>query len=472
MFFRSQIQSRPWQWVSRLDRFDLGITLLLILSYLGVALLPFAPNKFGDLEFHDEAKAISLAIHGAAPWTQVAIARAPAPTLYYTIPYLFVPPGSDENTYWLAAFLWTIAWMVGALLLLRRTGEILAGPVGGKIVALLSLLSPFAVYYSYGILAETPAYLGAVLFTYGWARWRAAPDRRLLFSPGWGAVVVGLAIFVLSRPNAVLLLLVALLAGIRLYYSGNPERRRAGKFTLAIVLLVGMIVAGASVAVRLLPGNPTDNPQVAYLAHVVFHGRFQFRTEPWDWRFWGKATRVGSVDYANWTHAEADLEQQSATTGIALATLQGNWILNDILTHPGLTLQMTALRFLALHVTLANSQKPEAFRLGPLQGRIGYLLFHLAVNIDNFLLIVTALWFLMRYRRDGATYWFLWGPWLALLLFHVVTYAEPRYLFPSRVGFLIMAAMIITPLWQKIQVRLHKGRMLKMGLKSGGFPPF
>jgi hypothetical protein len=77
------------------DRFDVGIVIALIISFVAVAMLPFAPKKFGDMNFHVEAKTLSLAIQRAGPWTEVAITKAPAPVLYYLIPYLIVLIPSD-----------------------------------------------------------------------------------------------------------------------------------------------------------------------------------------------------------------------------------------------------------------------------------------------------------------------------------------------------------------------------------------
>jgi hypothetical protein len=45
------------------------------------------------------------------------------------------------------------------------------------------------------------------------------------------------------------------------------------------------------------------------------------------------------------------------------------------------------------------------------------------------------------HRADFASYWILWAPHFALLIFHALIYAEPRYLFPSLPGLTIMASI-------------------------------
>jgi hypothetical protein len=107
---------------------------------------------------------------------------------------------------------------------------------------------------------------------------------------------------------------------------------------------------------------------------------------------------------------------------------------------------MAGVRALSLHLTFINSQRPERFKLGPLKGRAGYLVFHVLVNAINLVLIFASLWFLFVRRSQLAANWSLWGPWLGLLIFHAATYAEPRYLLPSRAGLALMAAVTLSAL--------------------------
>jgi hypothetical protein len=242
-------------------------------------------------------------------------------------------------------------------------------------------------------------------------------------------------LLVLSRPNAALIVLIGLLAAAVLWKL--PEKRKEAKFIISSMALVIFAVLISSISVRLF----LNSQQSENLAEVVYFGRFQYRTEPWDWRFWDNLTRQGSNDYAAWVEGLAELKRKSIEEGIPLPSLLWGWVGNDIVEHPGLTIQMAGVRTLALHVTFINSQKPEAFKLGPFKGWAAYMAFHVLVNAINFVLIVASLWFLFMRRSNLAANWALWAPWLALLIFHAATYAEPRYLFPSRPGLAIMTAV-------------------------------
>jgi hypothetical protein len=58
-----------------IDKFDMVALLLLVATYAVVAMLPFAPKKFGDLYFHEEAKALALAVRGAGPWEDLELLK-------------------------------------------------------------------------------------------------------------------------------------------------------------------------------------------------------------------------------------------------------------------------------------------------------------------------------------------------------------------------------------------------------------
>src|SRR5665213_581116 len=169
------------------DYFDWLLIALVGFSFLFVDLLPMHPQRLGDMDYtyHTGAKALSAAIRGSVPWTNLAITRAPAPVLYYSVPYLLVSPGSSDYTYWLAGLVWTIVWMTISILAIRRAGELVGGRLAGQLAAMIAVLSPFGVYYSYSIDAEAPAYVGVALFAYGWAKWQKSDESSPLLGSAW-----------------------------------------------------------------------------------------------------------------------------------------------------------------------------------------------------------------------------------------------------------------------------------------------
>jgi hypothetical protein len=426
-----------------IDKFDVVVVVLLLATFFGVAMLPFAPKKLGDLVFHREAKALAMAVRGAAPWSEVHILRAPVPVIYYAIPYLAVSPGSDDDTYWRAAFIWTVLWMCVSIVLIRRAGEFLGGPAVGKTAALFTLLSPFSVYYSYGILAEPPAYIGVVLFTYAYLKWKKSERELSLSRADIFLFVVGLSIFVLSRPNSVLLLFMAVLIGAIRVWRGSGGQQMEGRFILAAVLATVVVIGVITLSLVRRSGGVGNNSQNDNFALVALQGRFQFRSVFWDFNTWPDVPN--NADFIEFNRKLEEFRQTSLQTGIPEPTLRWRWIVGDFLHHPGITLRAAAVKMLALHFAFVHSLEPENFHFAFLHGVWGYALFHVAVNAFTIVLLIGSVLFVVAHRHALLDYWVLWGPWLALTLFHVMTYAEARYLFPGRPGLVLMASTALVP---------------------------
>jgi hypothetical protein len=70
---------------------------------------------------------------------------------------------------------------------------------------------------------------------------------------------------------------------------------------------------------------------------------------------------------------------------------------------------------------------------------MAYWLVILLINCVNLLLIFGAFVFLFK-EKNLINYWLFWAVIVALLIFHGLTYMEPRYMFPARVALYIMSA--------------------------------
>lgn len=414
-----------------LDAFDLLLLAGLAATYVAVALAPFSAKKFGDDDFHIEAQNFARFVRGLAAWSDLALARAPLPSLYYTIPYLIVPPTADDNAFWLAGFLWTAVWMGVSLWLVRRAAGYVAGPLAGKIAGVLVLAAPFSVYYGWGIVAEPCAYLGLALFVYGWSAFRAAD------APGDSGErfarlgYAGIVIFLGSRPNGILMVPVALAAALVLRRRATGEAKREAGFALGCVAWSLAASLAFFVFAKALPGRKDTTRQLSHLTHILMQGAFQFRDEPFDWRFWRDGSRQGSADFAGYLQKYADLGAVEQATQRPIVDIRLEWLASDLAAHPLRGLRQAVVRALYGQFTFVNSVPG---------GAAGYTVFHVLVNLCNLVLLVASARFLYVRRRFLVEYWPLWGPLLALLVFHSFTYMEPRYLFPIRVCTAVMAA--------------------------------
>jgi hypothetical protein len=234
------------------DRFDFLCTVALLLSFFAASRLPIVPSKYGDFYFHDEAREVAAGIRGFDHWDRIAIARAPGPVLYYAIPYLLVRPGSSNAVYWRAALAWNICWMLAALLLIRRTAELFWSSQAGRIAAIIFLLIPLPVYYSFGISAEPPAYAAAATFIYGWElsrlefpKWRVGP-RHLI-------ALLGFTGLVLCRPNALIVVSIGVVSCAVLWLRHRKIGSADVRFALLCVASTVILVGGTSLVLSRFP---------------------------------------------------------------------------------------------------------------------------------------------------------------------------------------------------------------------------
>ena len=426
----------------KFDRFDLGLVLFLLLSFGIVSQLPFAPDRFGDRVFFNEAKTIAEVIHGVQNWQEIIITRAPGPVLYYLIPFSLLPAGSSATSYWVAGVIWSMLWTLLAVLLIRRAAALIGGSTTGKLASILVVLCPFPVYYAFGILAETPAYFAAALACYGWARFfdRQTDIRGFLY------LNLGLLLLILARPNAFIVLMIGIFAAGRLLL--RSETRKMAVSTFAAIFLTGAFCLSG----LLLPSWLSHGGQQASLGHVLFHGRFQYRTEPWDWRFWDKKHRVGSADYEMYRQEEMILEERAEHENVSPQQLEYDWARQDFLDNPHITLQQAAVRSLSLNIWTVGSKSPESLRIGFIPGVVVYGLIEVMANLAFFITFASSVLFIFLRRDLFFSFWVLWGVYLSLLMFHIVVYAEARYLFPSLPGLSIMGSIGLITILNKRNV--------------------
>ncbi len=411
-------------------------------------LLPIRPKPFGDRWFHEDASALVAALKGGATWSEVQVRHAPGPVLYYAVAYLWVPAaesGDLERHQYSAGVALNLGVLVFSLFLVWRAAILSGGLVAGAVAALLLAVNPIIPYYAWGILAEPPAYGGAALIAYAWARL----SRRPAPSPAvWIATAAfGCTALIACRPNAILLVpLLGLLSLVpRLW--GDERGQEVRRASLATAGLAMILCAALLIAPRLLFGGSN---QQGVLGWVALHGSFQFRNDPLDWRYWDDAVRGGSTDYQAWRTTNDQIVERANRTGQSVDLARLRWVINDFLTNPHLRLQMGVVRALYSHVWVAHSASPHEFRLGPLRGSLAFYAVHGALNLSLWAAVVCFLGLCWKSRADLAAHWGLWAPWLSLLIFASLVYAEPRYLYPGLPGVYVGAGQLVSGWLRKL----------------------
>jgi hypothetical protein len=416
----------------RVNIIIIGLSAILMLIVLN---FPFKANPLGDITFHAESKNLALFLKGELASDKVVITKAPGPILFYTPAYLLAPADASDDQLWVYGVVLTSIIVTISLLLIFRIATVFFSKEVGLLTVLLFFIFPIHCYYSLGILAEVPAFFSLALAIYGWSIAFAEPNKK----SGWMLLTLGMWFLILNRPNAILILGILLLVIVYSFYKNKMFYVTYGKklgFTFLSVLILGV---GTLQLAKKINGTTSNGSQENLFYFVAHIGRFQFREEPTDFRFWESDNRPDSKDYQNWIKSGTELDAIMAKTKRSYNDVYVEFLIKDMLDHPFLTARQFLVRCFYGHINIISKVQPAQFDLGPFKGSSGYWIFIFIINSINLVVLVGVVLFLFL-EKNLMKYWLFWGVWVALLIFHGLTYMEPRYLFPSKVALYVMSA--------------------------------
>lgn len=406
-----------WVWLS------IGLFGLFLLS-------PVKSKPYGDGDFHVEAKALVSYLSGNAPFEVVSISKAPGPVLFYSVPYLIAGDNSTDDTKLNFARAWIcllIAFMhyfiYGAIVKVN-------GLLTANVFMVFTFIIPLHLYYSMGIWAEPMAYLSMLLIIFGFLRKRDGRFPIIFF--------LGLLLLVLTRPNSILAIPCLFL--ISLLFNKSLRSLNLRKFQIGLIL-VGMSVILIGAFVKQLPNSRVTVYQDDYFSYVQHIGRFQYRNETWDWRFWDSKTRAGSQDFMDYKVSSDSLLELVNKKGVSFSDAFGKWVWQDIIDHPILTLKQFFIRVASGHILQVSSISYDKDFFG-VSGKIIFWIFHVFINILNISIICFAFMLIRKYDSNEQ-YLLLLCIIVSILLFHGFVYMEQRYLFPIRVLYLFFASVFV-----------------------------
>lgn len=417
------------------NRINILIILISSLMMLVVLNLPFKAKPFGDDTFHVEAKNLARYIKGDFDYDKVTVTKAPGPIIFYTLPYLVAPSSATDNQLWVYATIFTFLIVTISLLMIFKIGYTLFSKEVGLLAVLLFFIFPIHCYYSLGILAEVPAFFSLTLALYGWSIAFEDSNKR----KGWVLLIMGLWFLILNRPNTMLILILGILIVLYAFIRKKDFFNSYGKKMILTFCTVGLMGYGTLQLAKYITGTKSNENQEGLFYYVAHLGRFQFREEPTDFRFWDNDNRADSKDYQNWGKSGGELGDIIAKTHKPSNQVYKEFLINDALEHPFWFARQFFVKCFYGHVYFINSVQPKDFHLGPIRGTAAYWLVILIINCINLLLIFGVFIFLFK-EKNLLNYWLFWAIIVSLLIFHGLTYMEPRYMFPSRVALYLMSA--------------------------------
>ncbi|GEP51323.1 hypothetical protein FNO01nite_19950 [Flavobacterium noncentrifugens] len=416
-------------------RIDLFIVVISSLLMFAVANLPFKVKPFGDATFHIEGKNLALYLKGDMPYKEVMISKAPGPVFFYAAVYLFAPSDATDDQLWNYGVIFTSIVITLSMLLIFRAATAFFSKEIAVLSMLLFFIFPMHCYYSLGISGEPPAFFSLAMLLYGWSVAFYKPESK----SGWLWLIAGMGFLILNRPNAMLILLLGVVIVFYAWFRNKAFFAKYGKQMLVSFFCTGLIAFGVLEMSKAITANKTDVDQQYYFYYVAHQGRFQFRNEPTDIRYWENDIRSDSKDYQDWIQSARDLSAESKATGRSHNEVYRDFLINDALQHPFLLARQFVIKCVYGHLYYINSLRPEKFKMGPLQGATGFYIFILIINLVNILIMIGAAIFLFK-QKNLINYWVFWGVIVALLIFHGLIYMEPRYIFPTKAALYIMSA--------------------------------
>ena len=394
---------------------NLVISSCYLLVAVTMFLSPIKAKRFGDLDFHIETKAVVSYLWGDSSFSEISVTRAPGPILFYAIPYFLAGPNPDDSTIYYISILWTNIIHLILVIVIMDSLKYSGSPKTWIITFLLLMVVPLQIYYSLGILAESCAFTGVCLLIYGHIEYSQKKLRYniLIYS-------LGLVLLFLSRPTS--LLTIPILIIWLILYNKFYQNKIVADYFIAIIISIIIVLLATFVVIK-IKNNRETLKQQQYLTYVMHHGRFQFRTEIFDWRFWDNENRSNSQDYIDWKRSKEKIthKYKSSKSNDSKAKFYLKWILKDIVDIPGITLKQFFVRILYGNTLQFSSVE--------VNNPIIYWGMHIILNIINLIIIVPAYYLLVKnYRRLLP----ISAPVFALLFFHGLIYMEQRYLFPVR----------------------------------------
>lgn len=413
-----------------------------------VSRLRFArPSPFGDGDIFAQAVALARLIRGGGDLASFELTDQIFPVVFYSLPFtLFSSPATQEEL-WAAAVAWNHLWVLATLLLIRRAATRLGVAARGLWAVAPFLLYPLAFYYCYAIHAEIAGFVASSFVVWAWlATCRDQGESVPAVAAGL-FVLASMALF-LTRPSVGLAPVIALLLAVGVIRSGGPQARD-GRILIGLLCLALLGVLATAALVKNLPAHERSLlGQERAIARTLLAGRFQFRADLRDWRYFG-SREPDSPDLVGWEEVRRNFGFAPGS-GPPRSKELLRWVRRDYLSQPLLVLRQTLFKLVFIHMQRLNSLTHSSVQGRPILAVL-YWLLHIGLWCALAAVVVgNVVWLARRRLPELLRTWPLWGIWLSLALVHAMTYAEPKYLFPALPGIFLLTAAWVGPTIDRI----------------------
>ena len=388
--------------------------------------LPFKPKPFGDGEYHDGIlQLIHYILNGFEG--KVRIDKGLLTLFYYLVPYSLSYVFHNDTVFYLVGIVFNSIITCWAIYYLFASFNLMGFSDKSKFWSIIILnLFPIHIYYAMGILAESAAFFAVSLFMYTWIKIISGSKSVKFFL----ILAFSLVMLAGTRPN--LLPFTILFA---LYFL---TVKLEWKSKIIFISSLGLMM----ILLTLVEYN-IDNTKGAFKKDIfrkhLLWSRFELRNEPFNWLPQHGKDGFESADYLNNLAKRAELDSICDAQNLDKTSYYIQWVANDIIQNPGLTLRQYGLKFF----------QSQSFIISPLmKSNKSYWIkygVHIYINSINYILIffsMVSVIILLRKKEYQllVPFFLLWG-WSLVYVF--VFHSEQRYMFPMRPVLLFLFAYFI-----------------------------
>jgi hypothetical protein len=388
-------------------------------------LLPFKPKPFGDGDYHiGTIQLIDFILNGFSG--NVMVNKGLLSLFCYLPAYAVAYPFHSDAVYFTVGVILQCFFICMAVKLLFDAFALMGFSRQTKVLVLVLLcLFPVHVYYAMGILCEAFAFFASAAFVYYWSKIVKGNATARNFA----ALALSLVMIYGIKPSMLPFVGVCTLYFLFLKFDIKL------KFTFAAT----MLLLPALVLLEKQMDHSGMEFKSAVFRNQILWSRYELRDEPLNWMPQHGHGAFASSDYLNNLKKRNELDSICKAQGIEPTKHYIDWVKNDIVSHPGLTLRQYFLKFFQsqsfIISPLMKSGKPAIVKYG----------IHIYINLINLILVVFGLLGLIRLFRKkeyrlAFPFLFFWG-WC--LLYICVFHSEQRYLFVFRTGLIFLAAYYI-----------------------------
>jgi len=388
--------------------------------------LPFKPKPFGDGQFHiGTQQLIDFFLNGFHG--NINIDKGFLTLFCYLIPYAIVYAFRDNHLFFISGVVFNCLFICLSVFYLFKAFTILKFTDKAKFyVLVLMSLFPIHIYYAMGIIGEAFGFFASSLLIYFWTKHYAGVAQKA----DYFRLALSLVLLYGIKPNMLPFVFVMTLYVLVL------KVPKASKIYFA----VGM----ALVPVFILVERSLENSNFEFKNRVfrqqLLWSRFELRDEPFNWMPQHGQDKFASNDYRNNLKKRNELDSICIANNYDRTAYYVQWVKNDILSNPGLTLRQYSLKFFQAQSfiisPLMKSNKSKTIKYG----------IHIYINAINYILVLVGLLAMVRLflRKEYQLFFpflLFWG-WGLLYVF--VFHSEQRYMFPLRPVLLFLLAYWLT----------------------------